>query len=125
MVVVGILLVLIGLVAIGLSQIGDNQKAKSTQQMLEGLVSMHEEYKAKTNLRDIQSILQNPDVRAIDFENNPKMNVDEQPFNNDAIVQTQRMMKKLLSVPTNKSTMQQLPSDRFLWELPAGASGSP
>ena len=120
MVVIGILLVLIGLVAIGLSQIGDNQKAKSTQQMLEGLVSMHEEYKAKTNLRDIASILETPGMPADQrYTKGPET---KDVYNVDPTVRTAKLMQRMLSIPTNKSTMQQLPADRFTQSVPTGTA---
>src|SRR5688572_1967039 len=122
MVVIGILLVLIGVTVIGLSQIGENQKVKTTQHVLEGLMSMHEEYKAKTNLRDISTIMDTPSTPG---EIRRTIACDPQSvYQDDSVVRTAKLMQRMLSIPTNKTIMQQLPTDRFLSAVPAGITAS-
>jgi prepilin-type N-terminal cleavage/methylation domain-containing protein len=122
MVVIGILLVLIGVTVIGLSQIGENQKTKTTQHVLEGLVSMHEEFKAKTNLRDINSIIETGSTpggirRTIACD-------PQAVYQDDSVVRTAKLMQRMLSIPGNKTIMQQLPADRFANTVPAGFTAS-
>jgi hypothetical protein len=136
---ISILVILAGMAFIGFRVIGGGGKTRSTKAALDSGRSMMAEIDASGGLANIKSIYQGSGQVAplgaypAAFPTGttvptpvpaPQGNVSEDAYSSantvrytsDAVVLTQQVMKNLLSAPTNRTILGQLPGDRlFKW----------
>ncbi|HEV8293391.1 MAG TPA: hypothetical protein VGP94_15750 [Tepidisphaeraceae bacterium] len=130
--VVGVLVILIGIVVWGLKGAGSSAAGNSTRTTLQNLTGMSEELNRKTKLAGFENIYTAPlptppPVFPTGPETAPNL-VTSDSKNTDrfgaAVRRTGIVMNRLASIPDNKKSLQNLPSDQLM-SIPSGAPGVP
>ena len=112
-VVIVILTTLIGLITYGLARVTANQKEKSTRTMMANLDSMLKEMQSTRQLKNLPA-------GGLNAPQGDLSTNDDLRFG--SMVTTQDAIRRMLSVPSNKSLLAKLPSDNLLAEMPKGVN---
>jgi prepilin-type N-terminal cleavage/methylation domain-containing protein len=119
-VVILILGVLAGLITYGLARISTNQREKSTRTTLANLESMLQELKSANQMKNLPV----GEVLAPQGDMGADVASPSHDIRFSAMRDTQEVMRRMLSVPANKSLLAKLPSDNLLTEKPSGINVS-
>jgi type II secretory pathway pseudopilin PulG len=113
LVVIMVLVVLMGIIVVGLGGFASPSRAKATQLTMEMLKSIQAEYEAQTRrglphagVLEAPHIVTEPGARELPADR------DEWGRYGNAVVQTQRVLRQLLTVPASRDAYRRLPADQ-------------